>query len=109
MMAQVEAGGSVTIGDDPGRTVIMSRAEYDKTGTSRDAPPPPLPVHEDNDNDYDPVTVYHMSAEQKAAYERMCSPETANFPDPLLVRVRDEVHAIYPDGMVQGPKDGTPR
>ncbi|HEY3959614.1 MAG TPA: hypothetical protein VGL68_03790 [Solirubrobacteraceae bacterium] len=57
----------------------------------------------------EPWTVPNASTEQQATYERMGSPEVARFGEPLLVRVGDEVHAIYPDGKVQGPKDGTPR
>jgi hypothetical protein len=98
------------VGDDPGRAVIMPRAEYDKATTSSGGAPPPPPIPDEPvEDDYDPVTVPNASAEQQAAYERMGRPDVARFGEPLLVRVGAEVHAIYPDGKVQGPKDGTPK
>jgi hypothetical protein len=107
LMAQVKAGGSVEVKDDPGRTVIMARAEYDKRSATDAPKPAPLPPEYEDDDTW--ATDVRLSAEQAAVYESMSAPEVARFGEPLLVRVGDEVHAIYPDGSVQGPKDGKPR
>jgi hypothetical protein len=102
VMAQAEVGGVSDV-RSTNRTVL---APGDQPAVTPQPAPAPKDGIEDN---YNTVTVHHMSAEQVAAWEKMGRPETANFPEPLLVRVGDEVHAIYPDGKVQGPKDGTPR
>jgi hypothetical protein len=113
LMTQVGAGGSVDVKDDPGRTVLKSRADYDRMKTSGAPPPPPIPDDDDADEPIeddafipDMVNLHGWTEAMIATYERMGSPDVARFGEPLMVRVGDEVHCIYPNGKVATPSDG---
>jgi hypothetical protein len=109
LRAQAGIGGTLTVEDDPGRTVIMPRSEYDRMKTSGGPPPPPIPdepIEGDDEFIPDMVKLHGWTEAMIATYEGMGSPDIARFGEPLMVRVGDEVHCIYPNGKVGTPKGG---
>jgi hypothetical protein len=96
LIADSGTGGDLEVRES-NREVLMKRAVYDGQGEAPPAPPAPEPPQ-------------GMTSEAQATHVAMGSPEVIPSEHELtLVRVKDEVWAIYPDGLVQSPRDGTPR
>jgi hypothetical protein len=105
LRTQAEAGGTLDVAD-ANRTVLMSRAEYDKAKASG-APPPPQPPAEYEDEGgvtraILDICAPNASAEMKATYERMGSPDVLHGGAPAQVEIGDDVYALFPNGLVSG-------
>lgn len=77
------------------RTVLAKRADYDAGHRTLPATTPkPRP---------------DMTPEAQTTYDAMGSPKVTRSEDAqTLVKVKDETWAIYPDGLVQSPREGRP-